>query len=65
MSMNPDFVWPSDAARAESDELDRVCEELEEAEVERQFRAFIEKGGNTKVDFMTVTRDSDEAQDVA
>jgi len=29
--MNTDFVWPSDAARAESDELDRVCEELEAA----------------------------------
>jgi len=38
---------------------------LAEADIERQFRAFIEKGGNTKVDFMTVTRDSDEAQDVA
>jgi len=38
---------------------------LTEAEIERQFRAFIEKGGNTKVDFMTVMRDSEEAQDVA
>lgn len=25
-----DFIWPSDAARAESDELNRVCEHLEE-----------------------------------
>ena len=28
--MNPDFVWPSDADRAENDELNRVCEYLEE-----------------------------------
>lgn len=26
-----DFIWPSDAARAENSELDRVCEYLEEA----------------------------------
>jgi len=31
MSTNTDFVWPSDASRAESNELDRVCEELEAA----------------------------------
>ena len=28
--MNDHFVWPSDADRAESDELNRVCEYLEE-----------------------------------
>lgn len=29
MSMRDEFVWPSDADRAESDELNRVCEYLE------------------------------------
>jgi len=38
---------------------------MTEQDVEQQFRAFIEGPGNTKVDFMTVMRDSDEAQDVA
>jgi len=30
MNTATDFVWPSDADRAESDELNRVCEYLEE-----------------------------------
>lgn len=30
-----DFIWPSDVARAESDELNRVCEHLEEVWDER------------------------------
>ena len=30
-----DFIWPSDQARAENDELNRVCEYLEEVLGER------------------------------
>lgn len=30
-----DFIWPSDIARAENDELNRVCEHLEEVLDER------------------------------
>ena len=37
--MNDDFVWPSDRARAENDELDRVCEYLEEVLDEQAARA--------------------------
>jgi len=34
--MSVDFVWPSDRARAENDELDRVCEYLEEVLDEKE-----------------------------
>jgi len=37
---------------------------MTEAQVEQQFRAFIEQSGNTTVDFITVERDADEARDV-
>lgn len=34
-----DFIWPSDRARAENDELSRVCEHLEEVLDEHYFTA--------------------------